>query len=461
MEISQQTVHENNSVLDSDLCRCHSCATPLEYTPGEPTVVCKSCQAATSFIEEFPKTDYFKYTSEQLRTFTDLETEIATRPFENLVTHCPSCGAEISIKEDVTSRCNYCKSPFHIPFKKIHAGIEPAGMIPFQITKADALKKFRWWYNFNLSRWIFGMKIKFDSDEKMTPIYVPAYLFNTSAHIEYEGKFHESSDAGIQSGEFEADIHHAPVPTETAYTNRLHWYSCNLLSWDIQSLKVYRPELISGTSITPFYLDHKSVIRVAAEVLHKRFDSLAKEDMGGKIPVLYKLEVKVTKAESLPVLLPVWRLKASYKSRPVWCLMNGLSGKFVARGPSPSKTQVYIAGIILFALFFGIAEYQLYIHQKLQVGRSIFFGVFTFFSVAAMLAGMQKKLGVGLSIGIAVGCTLFLMITSMSDIASLIWYYVALFILYGLTYLSYKLSSSDEFDESEFEQDDLSTVNSE
>lgn len=461
MEIIQKYVHENSSVLDSELCRCQSCATPLEYTPGSPEVICKSCGASKSFIEELTQAEYTPYSHGQLRNFTDLEVELTTRPFENLTTHCPSCGAEISIKEDVASRCQYCRSPFHVPFKKIYAGVEPSGMIPFEISEKEALRKFRFWYNYNLSRWIFGMKIKFDNAERMTPIYVPAYLFKTNAHIEYEGKYHESSDAGIQSGEFDTALHHFPVPTESYESNRLHWYSCSLLSWDIQSLKVFRPELISGTSITPFYLSHKTVVNIAAEAHHKRFDTLAKEDMGGKIPVLYKLDVKVTKAESIAALLPVWRLKASYKDKPVWCLMNGVNGKFIARGPSPSKTQVYIAGIILFALFFGIAEYQLYIHSKLQVGRSIFFAVFTLFSVAALLAGLQKKIGVALSIGVAIGCTLFLMIISLSDFTSLIWYYVALFILYGMTYLSYKLSSSDEFDESEFEQDDLNTSNAE
>lgn len=454
--MKNKPVHEESSILPSELCRCISCATPLEYTPGELLVTCKSCHASKSYISELPNPEYFSYNKKQIEALTDLDSDYHSRPFEILSTHCPSCGAELRVKEDVTGRCIYCKSPFHIPFKKIHSGIEPAAMIPFEVTEKEALRKFRIWYRYNLSHWLFGMRLKFDSDERMTPIYVPSYLINANAHIQYKGKFHESSEAGEQSGEFDTVIHNIPVPTEESYANRLHWYSCSLLSWDIKSLNVFRPELIAGTSITSFYLDHDAVVRIAAEVLDKRFDTLAKEDMGGKIPVLSELNVEVSSAESIAVLLPVWRLKASYKDKPVWCLLNGVSGKFIARGPSPTKAQGYLVGTILFALFFTLALYQYSAHNQLKVGTALFAGVFTLFSVAAIVAGLRKVFGMPLAIGIAAASTAFYLFISGSHILILLWYGIGLIILYALAFMSYKLSSSVEFDESDFEQSDLS-----
>ena len=74
-----------------------------------------------------------------------LETEDHSWDDEKRVFKCGNCGAETLLDQDkVADFCSFCGSS-HIAITDNHAGIRPALVIPFQITKDEAVEKFKVW----------------------------------------------------------------------------------------------------------------------------------------------------------------------------------------------------------------------------------------------------------------------------------------------------------------------------
>ena len=64
---------------------------------------------------------------------------------KNVCFKCENCGAETLLDKDkVADFCSFCGSS-HIATSEHHAGIKPALVLPFQITKEEAVEKFKVW----------------------------------------------------------------------------------------------------------------------------------------------------------------------------------------------------------------------------------------------------------------------------------------------------------------------------
>ena len=74
-----------------------------------------------------------------------LEKEDHSWDDEKRVFKCENCGAETLLDKDkVADFCSFCGSS-HIAISEHHAGIKPALVLPFQISKDEAVEKFKVW----------------------------------------------------------------------------------------------------------------------------------------------------------------------------------------------------------------------------------------------------------------------------------------------------------------------------
>lgn len=301
------------------------------------------------------------------------------------------------------------------------------------------------------------MRLKFDKNEQISPYYYPVYVFSAKAHIKYKGEVTPSpiSEKRKTSGEFDAEIDRVPVHALLPTENKLAGYVTHFLEWDLSSPKKFHPALIAGIKSKSFVFNESKIIPRASDELVYQVKEKIKEDMGGAHQEIHDWNANFSSVECTPALIPVWMAVTTCMNKPVWFCMNGISGKFIARSPSPSKQSVWTLGIFLSVLFTVLAGYLQDAAGIFKFGTMIFAAIFSIFTVSALLAGLQKVFSIKMSLWLAAGIDLFYLIISSQHFYAMLWYHVAIFGFIGLILLFWRISSSDMVDESDFDEDTI------
>ena len=149
---------------------CRNCGNPLVYDPITKRVICDACGSAfaAESIEAYSK--QFEE-NRQAQPAQDVVSEF----LECHVYSCSSCGGEIIINgSEASTTCIYCGSPSVI-FSRISKEKRPDYILPFQVSKDDALKIL----NQRFSNGLFIPKaFKQLNPEMIRGIYIPYWLVN-------------------------------------------------------------------------------------------------------------------------------------------------------------------------------------------------------------------------------------------------------------------------------------------
>ncbi len=445
--------------------RCTACGCAMEYDPGKPVITCKSCNCNYSFIEnaedlnftEFEVSKFNRLSKEWFDFNEHINNDFIFPTYNG---ECLSCGEKIEIQKFITGKCESCGNQFYLPFENIETKIEPLAIFPFQTTRKDVLRSFRWWYRFNLHRVLFFMRLKFDSEEKVTSYYYPVWLYNVKAHVKYAGRMTPTpvSESQNTSGEFDTEIKRLPVHAFLSADGKIGTYCTRDLDWDLSEPKIFNPSLITGVKTKPFFFNAENIAPRAAKVIKQRALELTKTEIGGAHQEVEKFSIKFNEISLTPVLIPVWLALSSYHGKPVWFCMNGMSGKFIARSPAPEKNQIWVLGVFLTLLFTFLAGYLQYNGKIINVGTVAIAAVFAIFSISSLMAGLKKVFSMKMSLWMALGVDLFYLIISISHFKTMFWYHLAMSGFIGFVTLLWRLSSSDTVDESEYEDSDIESI---
>jgi len=465
MKTASKNKSEKEHISVGQNLRCTACGTAMEYEPGKAAITCKSCNNSFSIIEN---AEGFKFTSFDVGNFNRLskerfdfeENRDTDFEFPVYIGECSSCGAKIEIQKFLTGKCQSCGNSFHFPFDEIESKIEPLAIFPFQTARKDVHRRFKWWYRFNLQRVLFLMRLKFDTEEKVSPYYYPVWLFHAKVHIKFAGRMTPTpvSDSQNISGEFDTEINSLPVHSLLSAEGKMGTYSTRDLDWDFSDPKAFNPALIVGIKTKPFFLNAGKVAPRAQKALKHQALELTKTEIGGAHQELNKFSVFYKEISYSPVLIPVWLAVSSYKNKPVWFCMNGISGKFIARSPAPEKNQIWTLGILLSVVFTFLAGYLQFRGGIINVGTVAIASVFAIFSVSSLMAGLKKVFSMKMSLWMALGVDLFYLVISLSHFKTMLWYHIAMIGFIGFVTLLWRLSSSDTVDESEYEDADLESI---
>lgn len=153
--------------------KCPGCAGNLRYEPLLGKLACRNCGSlylpdSIEYTNHFGKLDYKE---------VNLEYE---DKYEYL---CDSCGAVVVTDKVTTATfCAHCGSPTLIK-RRLTKDFSPEYIIPFKITKENALEKAKKWIsNFKDKPKTFGKDLNINS---ITGIYVPFWLINAHVNTEY------------------------------------------------------------------------------------------------------------------------------------------------------------------------------------------------------------------------------------------------------------------------------------
>jgi len=162
---------------------CPGCGASMEYDPGFDALVCGSCGNIID-PKTLPDADSFYYDmndpSEEPKsieeTLSEFE-ELTGEMYDCHVYTCSQCGGEVIVSgTEISTRCVYCGST-SVVFSRISQEHRPDYIIPFRVSKEEALTKLN---STLLSSFFVPRKFKKLPPECIRGIYIPYYTFDGS-----------------------------------------------------------------------------------------------------------------------------------------------------------------------------------------------------------------------------------------------------------------------------------------
>ena len=176
--------------LKDGVNRCPKCgATDIRHKPGSDLLICAYCRnqwQGEGIEEQFGL-------GEGLDTLTGTTVASGARDIAADVAalqtfKCSGCAAEVTINTEsaMTARCHWCRHEFGVN-EQVANGAVPDAVLPFRITKDDAVARIR---QFVGKRNLFALKAFKEefTPENVIPVYLPYMIVDGRASAEVAGK---------------------------------------------------------------------------------------------------------------------------------------------------------------------------------------------------------------------------------------------------------------------------------
>ncbi|MFN9978051.1 MAG: hypothetical protein ACK58T_49900, partial [Phycisphaerae bacterium] len=159
---------------------CKACGADLTFCPGEQSLKCAHCGA----VNEITTTDTVVEENDYHEALASLERSAST--IERLEVRCEACGAHVQFEDNVTSKvCCFCGTPI-VAGAVSAKRLKPTAILPFAITKRDAVEKYRRWL---ASLWFAPSKLAREAtiDSALVGAYMPFWTYDCVATTSYTG----------------------------------------------------------------------------------------------------------------------------------------------------------------------------------------------------------------------------------------------------------------------------------
>jgi DNA-directed RNA polymerase subunit RPC12/RpoP len=274
--------------------------------------------------------------------------QIYTHHFE-----CRGCGASMSYDASAQKlRCPYCGSE-QLEKKSDNKTLAPSRVIPFQLAASAAQNAFAQWLGRGF--WRPSDLVSAASIAKMSAVYVPYWVFAADVHTYW------TADSG--SPPFGARGNWYPVTGENRnrYQGLLVGASRVLSPDETQAIGPFDlsqgvpPDQIDleNSTVEQFTVPRKYARPLAQEGLEQQERQACARKYFSSSYRNLKVNVRIERLSSEPILLPVWVVSYRYRNRLYRILINGQTGR--VNGDAPySWLKLAMAATIVILLVLGI-----------------------------------------------------------------------------------------------------------
>lgn len=359
MTQEQPTLKENAEVF-----LCSSCGTAMGWEPTTQKFRCPSCLneedlSDTANINELPFTpDY-------------IEKAKADWGLGRITVSCNSCGAEISVDENVTSvKCSYCNSP-HVLTKRQEAGLPPEGVIPFGIDQKAANEIFSKWVK---KRFFAPNKLKkLYHQMQIDPVFLPYWTFDANTFTTWSaqgGKVYYVTVGHAENrrqerkvrwtslhGKLDKFFNDVLVNASGLQKN----FISKIENYNTVVTKPYKPEYLAGIGT-----QHYSILpEEGFNVAQKKIELSLRNEITRNIKKSYdevsflNLNTNYSNVTFKHLLVPVYRTGFMYKDKLYSCIINGQTSKIAGEYPK-SIIKILLTifiPILIFAAVYFITMY--------------------------------------------------------------------------------------------------------
>lgn len=275
----------------------------------------------------------------------------------SLVKHsfeCQGCGASMNYDADAeTLRCPFCGSDGIVTESKTRT-LAAKFVVPFQVTQEEAASILTRWMGNGFFR--PGDLVAAAKVEKMTPVYVPYWVFQATTNTHWTG------DSSATPGGARGDWYPLFGSTRSFYSGVLIGASSALtpaetralLPFDMTAQKLADSIDVSGYIVEQFRVPRKYARPLARQGL----EELERHKCAGLIPGRsrnVKVNVRLDGLKSEPVLIPIWMIAFRYKEQLYRFLINGQNGTSTGRAPFSYLKLMMVIGIAAGVIGVGIA----------------------------------------------------------------------------------------------------------
>ncbi len=351
---------EAKKVEETSVTKCPSCGGNMVFDPESGDLKCPYCSSKREIVSE---------QNNLIENDFELGLEDGENSWdeEKRVFKCQNCGAESVIDKDRTAEfCPFCGSS-HIVNDEKEVGIKPALVLPFKITKDDALIKFKSWIK---SRHFAPNELKKAHKlNKVVGTYIPYWTFDANTNSNYTvriGTYYyvEESRWVEEDGKRKRvtqRVRKTRWRTEHGYFN--HFYDDvlvnasenvasglidNIEPFDLNALLDYNANYLSGFLAEKYSISLKEGFEDAKIEINTRIRSSIRGQVFGDEVQIVSVQTDYKDITYKHILLPVWVSSFNYKNKVYRFLVNGQTGKVSGKAPvSAVKIIFLVLAIIL------------------------------------------------------------------------------------------------------------------
>ncbi|MBP1994127.1 TFIIB-type zinc ribbon-containing protein [Paenibacillus eucommiae] len=268
--------------------------------------------------------------------------------------HCQSCGAVIMTEEETTATvCSFCGSAVVLG-DRLTGKLAPATVIPFSISKEEAMKAFKKWCR--KGRLTPSGFMTADRVKGITGMYVPFWLYELHNGIEVQGlgtkvrTYREGDYICTETQHFDVyrklQVNYTRVPIDAAEKMNDELMD-KLEPFPYDQLQSFKTPYLAGYIAEKYSYSDEELLPRAKDKISKFIESYIQSTVAGYATVNFahkQIDTRFVHADY--ALLPVWVVHYDYNKLEHTFAMNGQTGKVVGKPPiSKAKVAVWFASL--------------------------------------------------------------------------------------------------------------------
>lgn len=317
--------------------KCPNCGANMRFDATTGKLTCHSCgreDNIEAFPEEFIRTTFSEDDAKEY--------------------HCENCGAVlITEKETSATTCSFCGAGV-VLLDRLSGELAPAKVIPFTISKEQAIKAFKTWCKNGLLTPRDFMTA--DRIKGITGMYVPFWLYDLNSSVQVSAlgtrvrtytkgdyRYTETSHYDIYR-DINLDYLKIPVDASEKMKDEL---MDRLEPYNYDGIKDFKTPYLAGYIAEKYNYDDMELLPRAKSKISNYIESYIHSTVTGYSSVSFReKDINITQKTAYYTLLPVWILFYDYNKTEYIFAMNGQTGKVVGKPPiSQGKILGWFGGI--------------------------------------------------------------------------------------------------------------------
>jgi LSD1 subclass zinc finger protein len=352
---------------------CRECGAFLVFAPGSTHLKCPYCGTENEIeasAEEIEEIDY--------NSFIASGALIADKQ-QIAVIKCTSCGAESSLKPNITSdECPFCGTALVVSSGSLCSVIKPKSLLPFKIDQKQGFGLYKSWLH---DLWFAPNDLKkyAHNHEKLNGMYIPYWTYDCKTVSRYTG---ERGDNYTVTETYTTTENGKQV-TRTRQVVKIRWrpasgtvrntfddvlvlashslpgnYTRELEPWDTQNLVPFNEKYLSGFRTETYQVDVKSGFEQAREIMDSTIRATICRDIGGDHQRIHFVDTIYKDITFKHILLPIWLSAYRYNNKVYRFMVNGRTGEVQGERPYSwiKITLAVLAFILLVCLILFLTE---------------------------------------------------------------------------------------------------------